>query len=132
MCGCVLTPYSLNTNGYGHLKANGKTVLHHRLVYAQANNVPIEKLTGVVIRHTCHNRRCVNPAHLISGSSRDNAADTVAAGRWGGGRKRALTPAQQAEVIAAKRDTQEELAAKYGVSRGTIARVLNESKENKS
>ncbi|MCB4458583.1 HNH endonuclease, partial [Leisingera sp. McT4-56] len=25
-----------------------------------------------VIRHRCHNRRCVNPCHLIEGTAEDN------------------------------------------------------------
>lgn len=124
MTGCILTPYALNTNCYGHLKKDNKTVLHHRLVFATANNLALDDLQGLVIRHTCHNRKCVNPEHLVSGTSQDNANDTVQAGRWGGGRRQSLTTQQQEEIVAATRATQDELALKYGVARATIARVL--------
>lgn len=124
MSTCILTPYSLNTRGYGHLKVDNKTVLHHRVVFAEANNLALAELRGTIIRHTCHNRRCVNPAHLIAGTAQDNANDTVKAGRWKGGRKQALSESQQKEIAASTRYTQDELAAKYGVARATIARVL--------
>ena len=29
------------------------------------------------VRHRCHNRLCVNPAHLVFGSQRDNWLDEV-------------------------------------------------------
>ena len=35
----------------------------------------------VVVRHTCHNRQCVNPEHLAIGTPQDNNLDTIQAGR---------------------------------------------------
>lgn len=44
---------------------------------------PIAK--GLVIRHTCHNRECVNIEHLLIGTVKDNVADDVARGKRGKG-----------------------------------------------
>lgn len=35
----------------------------------------------MVIRHLCNNTICVNPAHLIGGTQKQNVRDTVKAGR---------------------------------------------------
>jgi hypothetical protein len=36
---------------------------------------------GVVIRHSCDNRPCCEPLHLLSGTHADNVQDRVARGR---------------------------------------------------
>jgi hypothetical protein len=36
---------------------------------------------GLLVRHTCDNRRCINPDHLINGTHADNAADRDVRGR---------------------------------------------------
>ncbi|QJD54916.1 hypothetical protein PssvBMR7_gp29 [Pseudomonas phage MR7] len=43
--------------------------------------VPLESLTGVIVRHTCDNSRCVNPEHLEPGTPADNSRDMVQRGR---------------------------------------------------
>ncbi len=50
----------------------------HQFSYILSNG-PIPK--GELIRHSCHNKWCVNPNHLSSGTHQDNANDMVAAGR---------------------------------------------------
>jgi len=42
--------------------------------------LPRYGLTGLVLRHTCDVRCCVNPDHLVLGTSKDNAGDR--ARRW--------------------------------------------------
>lgn len=47
----------------------------HRYVY-KAFNGPILKSTPI-IRHTCNNPNCINPAHLICGTIQDNVKDAI-------------------------------------------------------
>lgn len=51
-----------------------------------AKNGPIPK--GLVVRHTCDVRECVNPDHLILGTQKDNIRDMHDRGRYAGGRRK--------------------------------------------
>lgn len=65
-------------DGYSQLRVGAKVVYVHRLVYELLHG-PLPK--GVLVRHTCDNPPCCNPAHLLSGTTADNHADSVERGR---------------------------------------------------
>lgn len=65
--------------GYHQLRVKGKLRYVHRLAFATHHNREEGELE--IIRHLCHNPRCVNPLHLAEGTHQDNANDRVAAGR---------------------------------------------------
>ncbi|MDB5294400.1 MAG: endonuclease [Phycisphaerales bacterium] len=59
-------------NGYGSIKIDGRREYAHRYAYAVfVRTIP----AGVDIDHTCHNPRCVNPAHLAAKTPLANAVD---------------------------------------------------------
>lgn len=62
--------------GYGRHGAK----LAHRLVYGLLKATPVPAL----LRHSCDNKPCCNPAHLLGGSNRDNMQDKASRGRWKG------------------------------------------------
>lgn len=67
------------SGGYGQFTIRyGLVVRAHRLAYELAIG-PIPE--GKIIRHTCDVRRCVNPAHLIPGTQKENAQDMARRGR---------------------------------------------------
>lgn len=73
-------------NGYGLVRLPESNRLAHRVSYELTRGrVP----DGAVVMHECHNRKCVNPAHLRAGTQHDNLAAMVRAGRQ---RKPATTP----------------------------------------
>ncbi len=77
--GCWVWQGSLNSRGYAHAKAHGTYWLIHRYVYAHLHG-PIPH--GMVIRHTCDNRACINPDHLLVGTPQENVYDQMERGRF--------------------------------------------------
>lgn len=71
--GCWEWNKSTCSSGYGQLTENKKYWLAHRYSYSCCYG---EIGKGKVIRHTCHNPKCCNPKHLISGTQADNWNDS--------------------------------------------------------
>lgn len=58
---CWIWQASTTPDGYGRIGFRGKIVYAHRFAFALAHG---ECMNNLEIDHKCHNRRCVNPAHL--------------------------------------------------------------------
>jgi hypothetical protein len=109
--------------GYGQVYFNGETHLTHRLSLSHSLGRPIGD--GLVIRHSCRNRHCLNPAHLQEGTYKDNYADSIIDGTNAKGETQGhskLTEQQVREIRASdKRNC--ELAKIYNVHKGTISHI---------
>ena len=75
MSDCINWSKSLGHNGYGITTRNNKTYRAHRLAYCDYHNIDHSDIKGMVVRHTCDNRKCVNPEHLVIGTHQDNMDD---------------------------------------------------------
>jgi len=82
--GCIEWVKTRGRGGYGYFVSNGVRISTHRIAWELLNG-PIPD--GLLIRHSCDNPPCCNPAHLSPGTVRDNAADMIAHGRGSNQRK---------------------------------------------
>lgn len=71
--GCWVWNKSVSSAGYGQFTKNGKYWATHRYVFTTLKG---EIPEGMVIRHSCHNKRCCNPDHLSLGTHKDNWKDS--------------------------------------------------------
>lgn len=72
--GCIHWGLALDSDGYGSVCVSGKAQKAHRVsYYLHKGEIP----QGMVVRHTCDVKSCVNPEHLLVGTVQDNADDAV-------------------------------------------------------
>lgn len=116
-----------NRSGYGKFWLERRTAIAHRVSYElHKGAIP----AGLAVRHTCDNPPCVNPAHLIVGTGKDNARDALERGKYRRGSENGrakLTESQVAEIRAGwmRGETQVDMARRFGVSKSAIQWVLN-------
>lgn len=67
-------------HGYGYIRNEGARRRAHRIAYELAHG-PIPE--GLVVKHSCDNRSCVNPEHLSVGTTAENNREIVERGRHG-------------------------------------------------
>lgn len=115
--GCLCVPVDAHHDGYGQVGVGGRTRRAHIVAY-EAFHGPVP--AGLVVRHKCDNRACVNPGHLELGTHAENAADKMSRGRHRTSRR--LTPDEVRAVRrhpAANRPT----AAAFGLSEAAVRRI---------
>lgn len=119
--------------GYGKKKFRGRTEYTHRLAYCEANQVTLESIKGMIVRHTCDNPECVNPEHLLIGTHQDNQDDKVARSRQTRGTDVAISALTEEAILYIRRVHiprhrlfgASALSRKYSVSSSTIDRVIH-------
>lgn len=112
--------------GYGVIGLGRDHLIRaHRLSF-EMHEGPIPK--GLIIRHRCDNPGCVNPAHLIPGTQKQNMDDAVRRGRTRG-HPRKLTDEDVANIRLRVRSGEKKirLAAEYSVARSYITLLTNQN-----
>jgi len=123
--GCWYWTGSTAANGYANVKKAlwGESYVHRWSYIHHKGPIP----EGMMIRHTCDVRHCVNPAHLIPGYSVDNVHDMLQ--RNPDGCHRAFTPEQVQEIRAAYTSapfpSNTELAARHGISATAMSNLTS-------
>jgi len=113
--------------GYG-VAYDGKRLMGaHRLAYILRNGAVAK---GVECRHTCDNRACVNPAHIVLGTHSENMEDMVTRARSCRGENKPDAKLTEDAVKAIRARfgaggiTKAALAREYGVCADTIRDVV--------
>lgn len=114
--GCWQWQKSTNSAGYGQITINKKYWLAHRYALSCTTQV---KPTDVV-RHICHNTRCCNPEHLITGTHKDNYNDSPDAHEMGASSKRLKWVVGENEYKSFK-----EALVMTGLSSGSLSKYSN-------
>lgn len=126
--GCLEWKGAVNKDGYAACNAYGlfRSQALHREVYRLRNGGSPE-----VVMHTCDNRKCINPRHLVSGTPAANLQDKLIKGRQAKGSNNGRAKLDE-EKVAALREMQKtqgatykELGKYFGVSVATVGRVLS-------
>ena len=77
MSECILWSGNISKTGYGKMKLDGRPCLAHRVAFCNRAGISLDDIKGMVVRHTCDVRNCVNPDHLLLGTQADNVQDRV-------------------------------------------------------
>ena len=125
---CVLWQGAVKGGGYGSLWEEGRWWSSHRWIYTQVHG---ELKPGEVVRHTCDQKLCINPDHLVVGTQQDNVDDMWRRGRGKSGTQHSNSPLSEDDVrtirslYAAGGIFQKELAARYGISQSAVSLLVN-------
>lgn len=126
--GCINWQGSKFGNGYARKWIDGKTVLVHRLVLE--SKIAGFLGSGYFACHTCDNRSCINPAHLVVGTAAENTGQMIGRDRKTPRRKSipgigilsiALREIQTKYLSGTIKN---HLAKEYGVQHETIIKIL--------
>ena len=128
---CWVWVAALRSDGYGTFRLNLGDGTYPLVGAHQAAFFFAGKNTEGVVRHTCDNRACCNPAHLVGGTQRDNLRDAVERGgvTLGEGHQAAKHSWETVQTIREKYATgaytYKTLAAETGVPATTIQSYVN-------
>lgn len=125
---CWITDRVDNGNGYVYLRCRPLGIrLGIHVISFVAHNGPVP--AGHLVRHSCDNRGCFRPSHVLSGTQTDNLNDMDSRGRRKNWHPRGtenpavkLTP-EQVVAIRICKDSGRDLAKKLGVTQALISAI---------
>lgn len=113
---CMIPNLVPNAKGYCYIsRGRGVRLRAHRFIYETLIG-PIPD--GKVVRHQCDNRACINPEHLLLGTSYDNSQDMVSRNRQARLGRPAIDEAELIDAYNMKQRgmTLQQIADAYGLA----------------
>lgn len=129
--GCHNCISHMKHDGYIRVQRNGKMFLLHRIVYSESYLNGGEIPNGLIVRHKCDNRACINPQHLEIGTPKDNSDDKIKRGRFRNGCEKhkgeshsnsLLKESDIIEIFFSK-NSRHSLSQKYNVHKEHIGKI---------
>lgn len=119
---CWVWVGNIDQDGYGRLRTTAGHIRAHKFSY-ELHHGPVPK--GMVVRHLCHNRQCVNPSHLATGTAKDNVQDSIRDKRMAYGERHRWTKLAEEQVRAIYADPRptRTVAEDYGVSISAVYHI---------
>lgn len=111
---CWETTGTRSPRGYGKTSWRNTHWRLHRLSYTAFHGAIPD---GMIVMHSCDNPPCVNPAHLVLGTTQDNVDDRMEKGRWSPHNK---VDDPTADLIRKDPRPAKECASDYGVHWSTV------------
>lgn len=125
---CLIWPFSIDSNGYGDIRVDGKTQAAHRYICELTKGPP--PTPGHEAAHSCGkgHRGCVSQSHLRWATNAENAADKLTHGTDRRGEKTPSSKLKSADIPVIRASlkagvTHQEIASDYGVCRSTITAI---------
>jgi hypothetical protein len=123
------TSHASGEDGYPRIQFNNEYMGLHRYIYIlHKGQIP----EGKLIRHTCDNRKCINPEHLLIGTHSDNINDAKERNRLNpqrgidNGNVKLTT--EKAFAIFYSQESLNTLANKYKISRTQVSDIKNKKR----
>lgn len=124
--GChICNSHKPSIYGYCYIHYDYKRTRVHRYIY-ELNFGKIPE--GLIVRHKCDNKMCINPKHLELGTNYDNTQDMILRGGIANGERQGnskLTEKQVRDIKFDKETKLKILAEKYDTSVQNISMIRN-------
>jgi hypothetical protein len=123
---CWISTKVPSQNGYPYTRIQNRQTTIARVIFAHLNH-PIEK--GQVLRHTCDQKKCINPKHMLLGSVSDNVRDAVKRGlnpkeETHGMAKLRFSDIQAIRTLSANGFAGSYIAKLFGISKSSVSKIL--------
>jgi hypothetical protein len=116
--GCLEWLGCRHKKGYGCVRFLGRMRKCHHLVFEFHNGlIP----AGQHVLHHCDHPWCQNPAHLYTGTNKQNIEDKVSRDR--SGKKLNIARARRIKAMIARGHTQARIARLFGIHQCTVAYI---------
>lgn len=125
---CLTWPYARATNGYGHLKRDGRTYSVHRLVCIEVNGPPPSQEHDAA--HACGNGHlaCCTKRHLSWKTPKENEADKLLHDTHQRGERNPQSKLTTDAVLAIRalhgHRTQILIAQQFNISQNCVSQII--------